>query len=240
MHLAARDLGSPAAGVGAMLPDLWRMADRRVRARQLPVDVPHDAPAGLEAVLAGIAHHLRVDRWFHAAAVFVDGEREAAQLVRESHIGAPRAVLLAHVLWELCLDGALVWRVGLGPTLEVLRAGIAAAAPVATRAADLHHFDRAERTGAERATFTARIDRILAELGRGPWIEGYQTGSGVADRLQGVRRSVGLAPMDPADHARLAGVAEVLLARATAAVETIEREALSSLAGERPRASTAG
>src|SRR3954468_14876389 len=44
-HLAARDLGSPEAAVGAMLPDLWRMADRRVRAiRRLA------APGGAEGV----------------------------------------------------------------------------------------------------------------------------------------------------------------------------------------------
>src|SRR5262245_14457660 len=47
-HLAARDLGSPAAGAGAMLPDLWRMADRRVRAAAA-ISIEDD-----DVVLAGV------------------------------------------------------------------------------------------------------------------------------------------------------------------------------------------
>ena len=49
-----------------MLPDLWRMADRRVRAtRRTPPITP--ASPELEAVLSGIDHHLDIDRWFQRA-----------------------------------------------------------------------------------------------------------------------------------------------------------------------------
>src|SRR5205085_1200656 len=117
-HLAARDLGSPSAAHGAMLPDLWRIVDRRVRATE--AEPRRDAIAGVRAgggdrlaeVMAGIAHHLEADRWFHASAVFSVGERATAARFREAGFFAPRMGLLGHVAWELLLDGALVRRLG--------------------------------------------------------------------------------------------------------------------------------
>jgi hypothetical protein len=221
LHLAARDLGSPTAGAGAMLPDLWRMADRRVRAQTAPREAPGDAAPALSRVLAGIEHHLRVDRWFHADAVFRDGEQEASALIGAAHLAAPRSGLFAHVLWELCLDGALLRREGFPTVLGLLREGAAGLAGAGGTAAELHHFDRVARTADERAAFDDRLRRIVAELERGPWIESYQTGAGVAGCVQGVRRGLGLTPMDAADLARLAAVAEQLLGRAPAVVERI-------------------
>jgi hypothetical protein len=222
LHLAARDLASPGAGAGAMLPDLWRMADRRVRAQ--PLRPLGDNPA-LDAALAGIEHHLDVDRWFHADPAFTEGEREAARLLREAHLTAPRIGLFAHVLWELCLDGALLRREGLERVLDLLRRGVAELGPdTFERTADLHHFSRVAREASERATFAARLTRILAELERGPWIEGYQHGSGIAALISGVRRGVGLSPLVDADAVRLAAVAEALLARAPGALERIDAE----------------
>jgi acyl carrier protein phosphodiesterase len=224
LHLAARDLGSPAAGAGAMLPDLWRMADRRVRARRVDTEALQEVdgeahPEALEEVLAGIDHHLAIDRWFHADPVFLDGEREAAAVLREARLAARRSPMLAHVLWELCLDGALLRREGTGTLLDQVRRGTAAVARGAgMRAAELHHFAHVAREESARAAFAARMDRILAELARGPWIEGYRSGAGIAARLQGVRVGVGLAPMDAADLERLAEIAEALLARAAGAL----------------------
>jgi hypothetical protein len=222
LHLAARDLASPAAGVGAMLPDLWRMADRRVRAQRLHTLGGSHHPA-VDAALAGIEHHLEVDRWFHADVAFTDGERETARQLQEAHLTAPRIGLFAHVLWELCLDGALVRREGLERVLDLLRRGVAELGPAAVeRAADLHHFGRVSREASERATFVARLTRILAELERGPWIDGYQHGPGIAARISGVRRGVGLPPLADEDAERLASVAEALLARAPRVLERIE------------------
>jgi hypothetical protein len=182
---------------------------------------PEGQGAALDRVLAGVIHHLERDRWFHADPVFADGEAHAARLLAE--VTAPRSVLLAHVLWELCLDGALVRRVGLAPVLELLREGLVVASPEAlARAAALHHFDRVARSEEDRARFQTRLDRILSELVKGPWIDGYQTGTGVADRLQGVRRAVGLAPMEGEDRARVARIADVLLEAAPPFVARIE------------------
>src|SRR5512132_2779549 len=107
-HLALRDLGAPDAAVGAMLPDLWRMADRRVRPAvgELPPSDSNNEASALPRVLAGIAHHVAADRWFHRDPVFLDGEQLTAARLRSVAADAPRIGLFAHVLWELCLDGA--------------------------------------------------------------------------------------------------------------------------------------
>lgn len=201
-HLAQRDTGSPLAGIGAMLPDLWRMADRRVRPRGARSDP--EADPGTREVLDGIAHHLEVDRWFHRAPVFRDGERRAAELVRAAGVQAPRSPLLAHVTWEMALDGALIAAEGLETVLVALRTGFEAARQAIERAADLHHFGDGAARAADRAAFAARMSRLVTEITRGPWIDGYQDGGGLAVRVAGVRARLGLPPPDGDDVVRLA------------------------------------
>ncbi|WP_437681279.1 hypothetical protein [Sorangium sp. So ce131] len=227
-HLAARDLGSAAAGAGAMLPDLWRMADRRVRPSR-SAERPAAAAPGVAEVLAGVEHHVAVDRWFHAAPVFVEGERRLAGALRGAALGAPRLPLFAHVLWEMCLDGALLRRAGLAPVLDDLRAGLAAidGAP-SEAAASLHHFERAPSPAgalADRPAFEARLRRICDELARGPWIAGYQDGAGLALRLSGVRSRFGLPPFTPEQHARLAALLDDLAGAADEALDDLLRTA---------------
>ncbi|XXX81093.1 hypothetical protein WMF30_20255 [Sorangium sp. So ce134] len=224
-HLAARDLGSVVAGAGAMLPDLWRMADRRVRPSRAP-DRPAAPPPCLAEVLAGIDHHVAVDRWFHAAPVFVEGERRLAEALRGAALGAPRLPLFAHVLWEMCLDGALVRRTGLAPLLDDLRAGLAAIdGPPLESAASIHHFDRRAPSPADRSAFEARLRRICDELARGPWIAGYQDGAGLAQRLSGVRSRFGMPLFTPDQHDRLAALLDALTPRADAALDDLLRTA---------------
>jgi hypothetical protein len=217
-HLAARDLGS-IAGTGAMLPDLWRMADRRVRPVSGPV---RSAPgAELAAVLAGIDHHLRADRWFHTAPIFLEGERLTSDRLRASGLDAPKLGLFAHIAWELCLDGALLRREGLAPILVALHDGFKASGNAARDAASLHHFDRVPRTTAERATFEAGMSRLFSEIARGPWVEGYQSGTGVAQRIEGMRLRLGLDRFDAVERARLGDVFETLVPDADAAIAAL-------------------
>jgi hypothetical protein len=228
-HLAARDLGSAGAGAGAMLPDLWRMADRRVRPSRA-VEPPSSPERGLAEVLAGIDHHVALDRWFHAAPVFLDGERRLAEALPAAAPGAPRLGLFAHVLWEMCLDGALLRRTGLAPVLDDVRAGLAAidGAP-GDAAASIHHFQRRAPSPAgappERAAFEARLRRICDELARGPWIAGYQNGAGLTLRVAGVRARFGLPPFTPEQHARLAALLDRLAAPADQALDDLLRAA---------------
>ena len=230
-HLAESELGSSTAGVGAMLPDLWRMADRRGRPARAEIDPPAGAGA-LGDVCAGVRHHVEADRWFHATAVFLEGERATLARLREANVEAPRLGLFAHVVWEMCLDGALVRRQGLDATLGGLRAAFAAcfepeedgAAP-ADRAVDLHHWGRAGRDGEARAAFARRMRRLREEIARGPWIDGYQDGEGLAFRLAGVRSRLGFEPPSPADHERLSRALERLADEARPALEELLREA---------------
>ncbi len=221
-HLGARDLGTTAAGVGAMLPDLWRMADRRVRPRAAREALPATAgSAPLVDLLLGIEHHVVADRWFHSDPVFVEGEREAVDRLRHAQITARRTTLFAHVLWELCLDGELLRREGLDRITRELQGGLECTQAALAASAEIHHFSRVVRTGDERFRFERRLARICLELASGSWIDGYQTGEGIAARLQGLRSRLGLDAMSPDDASRLAAVADALLVRAADALDRI-------------------
>ena len=217
-HLAARDLGRPGAAAGAMLPDLWRMADRRVRPSL--ASSPR-AGAALRDVLDGIAHHLEADRRFHAAPVFRDGERATADAFRAAAVTAPRMTLFAHVAWELCLDGALLLDTGLEAMQAALDGGLAAMAEAgaAAEAATLHHFAPRARSEGDRDAFDRRMARIVSELSRGAWIAGYRSGAGLAARIEGVRAGLGFPPFDEGERARVASALDerLLVARAALA-----------------------
>jgi hypothetical protein len=218
-HLAARDLESDIAGIGAMLPDLWRMADRRVRPAPIPGPTP--GAGDLASILAGIEHHLRLDRWFHGADVFVVGERLTSERLRASRIEAAKVGLFAHIGWELCLDGALVRQEGLESTLGLLRDGFAAAGAPAGDAVSLHHFERLERTPAERQAFDAGMTRLFTEIARGPWIAGYRSGDGVAGRIGGIRVRLGFPRLSTDDRRRLGDVFDGLAAHADVALAAL-------------------
>jgi len=215
--LAARDSGSAIAGIGAMLPDLWRMVDRRVR----PVPGPlatFDGGDELASVLWGIEHHLQVDRWFHSAKAFLEGERRTTESLRASGVDAPKLGLFAHIAWELCLDGSLVRREGFDETLQTLRDGFDAVGPPAHRAVALHHFDRIERTTSERRAFEDGLQGLIAELTRGRLIAGYQSGPGVVRRIEGIRVRLGFPGFAESDRQKLGEVLDALGPHADAAL----------------------
>lgn len=118
-HLAFVAHGTDLAGAGAMLPDLWRMADRRVRTapKDAAWELAGEADEATREVMRGIDHHLDADDWFHDASVFREGERATAAALRGAQVAAKKLVLFAHPLWEMCLDGALVRRLGEGEEL---------------------------------------------------------------------------------------------------------------------------
>lgn len=222
-HLAVRRHGSPTVGHGAMLPDLWRMADRRVR--PAPDAAPALDPVDAE-VAAGIAHHLEADRWFHRSALFVEGEQAVAAGFRAAALAAPRMALLAHAAWELCLDGALVRRRGLRTTLDELAAGHHQAAQgAAQRAASRHHFDRVERSREERDQFERRMEAIVERLLAGDWVAAYTDGAGLAEVLDHMRRRLGLSALSAVDRAALAEVMGRMAARADASLDALLAEA---------------
>ena len=217
-HLAARDLGSDAAALGAMLPDVWRMADRRAHLRG--VVAAHEGE-DVADVLRGVAHHVALDARFHAAPVFTTGEQATRDALRASS-SAPKLALFAHIAWELCLDGALVRRLGLTPTLDAVRASLRVVPSEARhRAACAAAPFVREREGDEAIRFEARVEQILDAIARGPWVAGYATGDGIAERVEGVRARVGLARLSALDRERVGRALEGLAERADTGLDDV-------------------
>lgn len=229
-HLAHRASGSPIdergaliEGVGAMLPDLWRMADRRVRTA--PVDVARDllgeADEAARALLRGIEHHLEADLWFHDAPVFTEGERATIAALRSAEVKARKLTLFAHPLWEMCLDGALVRKLGEAAILRVTAEGFRLADTALRAAAHVHHFVHVKDSEAYRAEFERNLWGIANALATGPWIGAYARSEGLVRALTGMRRRFGLAPFEDDERGRLAAAIATLEPRADEAVEEI-------------------
>lgn len=225
-ELAAAALGSPAAAYGAMLPDLWPLADRRVRVARVEVAPAPAAEGGPDPrdaeVMSGIAHHLEADRWFHGADVFLAGEDRTEARFRQAAFVAPRMLLFAHITWELCLDGALIRRRGLAEVRRGLAASIAAGGDgPGDRAARRYHFDIARRgaTPGDLAAFIDRMRAMEARLLAGPWIEAYAAGAGLARVIDHIRGRMSLPALGRRDLDALAEACDELLVEADAALD---------------------
>jgi hypothetical protein len=221
---ARRELGDPASGFGAMLPDLVRMVDRRWRPR--PGAIARDpASPVLLRVLDGIDHHLAIDLWFHRRPELHDGERITADALRAAGTTARRLPLFAHALWEMLLDGAWARRAGPTAVEESLRAECVALAPVAEEAMALHGGDAAP--WAASPEHLARLWRTVPVLA-----SGYATAEGLAARLDGLRASFGLGRADAGELARWHAALGALEPLADAALIALEEARCSSLPHE--------
>ena len=89
----------------------------------------------------------------------------------------------------------------------------------ARAAARIHH---AARKGEPLPPgFEDRVDWLLAELGRGEWIEGYARGNVVAARLDGIRARLGFEPLGAERSAELAVVLDGAIERARGEIDGI-------------------
>jgi acyl transferase domain-containing protein len=175
----------------------------------------------VRAVLDGVAHHVAVDALFHAASVFTIGEQTTRDALRNAS-SAPKLAIFAHVTWELCLDGALVRRVGLAALLDAVRSSIRAVRPDAHhRAALASAPSLGARSVEERDRFEARVDQILDAIALGPWVAGYATGAGIVERLEGVRARLRLAPLPAVDRDSVGRALGGLAGRADEALDEI-------------------
>ena len=222
-HLAHEALGGLIEGAGAMLPDLWRMADRRVRTA--PADVARDllgeGDAIARALIHGIEHHLEADLWFHEAAVFVEGERATIAALRGAQVAAKKLTLFAHPLWEMILDGALVRRFGERVVRTATAEGFRLAVDAFRAAAHVHHFAHAEDGEAYKDEFERNLLGLTNALSTGPWIGAYASPEGLVRALAGMRRRFGLPPFTEEERDRLAAAIATLEPRADAAVTEI-------------------
>ena len=217
---AGREVGSAHAGVGAMLPDLWRLADRRVRPLALPPPAAGDL--ALDQILSGVAHHLALDDWFHRSATFTEGERRTAERLVAASPATPRLGLFAHLAWELCLDGALLLRQGRDGLLAGLRRDVAASTELLDQAVERAHFRRKRADPEARALFAARMANLIRELLAGTWISAYMTGPGLVEVLDRIRRRLALPELSPLERRSLQWAFDELLDEASAALAELE------------------
>lgn len=211
------------AGVGAMLPDLWRMADRRVRTAppDLARELAGEADEITHHVLLGIEHHLESDLWFHDAPVFLDGERATREALKSAATTAKKLTLFAHPLWEMCLDGALVRRVGAATARREIAEGWQLAEDRLRAAAHVHHFHHVDDGVIYRDDFEKNLHSIIDALSNGPWVAGYAVPEGLVRALTGMRRRFGLPPFPDDERARLVDAIATLAPLADTAVEDI-------------------
>jgi len=208
-----------------MLPDLWRLAHRRIRARRgvLPPHVAERMDRPTRELQLGVAHHLDADRWFHGCAGFVDGERATAQAFRDARLKAPKLGMFAHMSWEMCLDGALLARGELSAQLAQLSADFELVGETAQRAlADAHGASRL--AAAERQRFDAGMVRIRDGLSEGRWLSGYLSGAGICAVLMRMRSGFGFEPLSSAEQTQLALVLDARLRHAPGVLEGLLAE----------------
>ncbi|MEM8964471.1 MAG: hypothetical protein AAGD38_23495 [Acidobacteriota bacterium] len=216
-ELAWRDLATPGGAIGAMLPDLWRMLDRRARPRHVDRAI-QDATRHVRVVLTGVAHHLQADDWFHRHPVFREGERATADRLAAVDTTARHVRLLGHVAWELALDGALLRHRGIDEVCTGLATDIESvtgALPEARRALGIYP------TTGDEATFDHRLESLLTDLVVSDWLPGYMTGIGLAARLSRIRQRVGLERFPKADAERIGAALDTTIDTAEVALPTL-------------------
>lgn len=182
------------AGVGAMWPDLVRMAGHVVRPDSTAAATASIDGEGADAFAIGVAHHFEADRWFHRTAVFRDGERALSKAFLGTR--TPKLVLFAHAAWEMCLDGSVVRAGGQALRSELGRAA-EEAAPSLDRAARALVLD-----DEPRAAMMSRVARIHDALASGALYDDYASAEGIAHRLAGIRSGFGFPRPEPESFAR--------------------------------------
>lgn len=216
---ALRETGDPVLAAASMLPDLWRMAERRARLGSRHFRVPDSAVA--DPSIRGLLHHLSTDRWFHDDPLFTDGEALAVRSLQSAGVRSEKMILFAHPLWELALDGALVRRVGWHSVESALAAARETVAGAAGRAvAEAVGLSQLLPAAAARDAFSARLESLWDALQEGRWIAAYTHAPGLAECIVRMRQRVGFGEVDGADRARLE--------QATAALEVAADRALSA------------
>lgn len=187
------------------MPDLWRMADRGMRAQTSVTDT--SSPLAL-----GVAHHLEADGWFHRTEVFKRGERALARELAQ--VGVPKLVLFAHPTWEMCLDGALLSAGDFEASLARLRHDVEGASAGFDEVALLH----GAAGLADQALFRSRLAHIVRGLLDGRWIASYRTGLGLAQCVAGMRKRFSLPPFGEEEESVVACILDDTLIRAREAL----------------------
>jgi len=225
-HFAERELSDAPhvdlAAIGAMLPDLFRMA--RPRRHPQKAETPSVALSDEHrALIRGCEHHARIDKWFHSSDAFARGERE----LRHAFLlpNSPKLVLFAHAAWEMCLDGAWLRQASDEARARVREAS--KATPFMSAVAE-HQGVTAGLDDASLASFDARMRRILAAFADETIYLDYLAASGIARRLAGIRTAFGLGVPATETLEAWARALEPFIDRADAALVDLVRERRAS------------
>ena len=187
------DPGDPLAAarvVGANVPDLLSVADRRVRLRSRHLDAADaagtlDSDPGLAAFAAGVRRHLRDDGWFHATRAFAEVTSSLGVALREAFGPGDgfRCGFLGHIGTEMLLDDVLAARLPgvLGRYYDTLDR--ADAAEVQGLVNSLHPVG------------TGRLVKVIDGFRASRFLEDYATPAGVLYRMNQVCKRVGLVPL---------------------------------------------
>ena len=220
---ALRETGDPVLAAASMLPDLWRMAERRARLGSRHFRLPEgeeESPAA-----RGLRHHLTTDRWFHDDPLFTEGEARAVAALQAAGVRSEKMILFAHPLWELCLDGALVRSVGWASTRATLQAArLAVAGAAGTELAEHVGLSRLLPDAAAREAFVERLESLWDALEEGRWIGAYTNAPGLTECIVRMRQRVGFGDVDHEDRARI-----------ERAIATLEASADRALSDRLPR-----
>lgn len=215
-HADRSDQDARVVGVGAMLPDFWKMADRRARPT-VDEGAPVDGDPRVALLSLGIDHHVVADRWFHRTPWFNEGEKRLRRRFFQAEI--PKLLLFAHPAWEMCLDGALLRARG-APFRADLAAALTDAAP------HLSDVSLARATHADELgpAFFERVARIAAAGRTGDLFDDYLGAAGIAWRVGRMRRAFGLSEPTPAEEERIAAALRPSEDEAPAAIEALFAE----------------
>jgi len=167
-HLASLELKDPRFILGATLPDLMTMANRRLSAIDDPL------------IARGVDHHHDLDRRFHALPAFTALCSAALDELPRQGLGRGAARAVGHIGSELLLDGLLAAQSGAVSTYRrALRAALDERldAHVVTKAA------ARARPGAPQSEGDGDLGALLSRLATAPIPEAYSDPAFVTSRL---------------------------------------------------------
>jgi len=193
-HYTCAAVPSPEVRAGAVLPDLAALYRRKVRPLAL-VRAWSDRAAqvpGMEALLAGVDFHHRVDARFHRAPVFRrSADAIQAVLLEASRRPGLKRFLPAHVLCELFLDHLLLRR---DPGLaDAFYRDVEGAVPLLSRFVAAH-------PEAERGAF----ETFLARIVEGRFADAYLSNAGIFERMNRILVRFGQRPLEPVEQEAVA------------------------------------
>jgi hypothetical protein len=193
-----RFLDEPYVLTGTALPDWLGAADRGARLRRERMNGNPDPRA--HDLARGIDRHYRDDAWFHATEAFQRTSAEITALLREAEPDDPgfRAWFFGHVLVEMLLDRYLIRedRARLDRYYDAL--------------AEVDPLWLEETIRPWLTAPPSNLQRYIGLFADYRFLYGYLDDDGLARRLEGLARRVGLPPLPEVARSRIPEAARIV------------------------------